>query len=235
MRSAHADRSNGLDQGGHLHLRFVQSGDRRGPRRRQDGRRGRGISDSLTPSRLEEALLLVGVIRISERSDSVGEGRARQRSAAAPQLSRTLNRRGSRLAFLRRWEPHRLAPDEDILLARLDLVSADEELPETPASHEDVYRAVVRASTAVNRHIRFGCFANVCVGRMLRPRARSVGRAILVAGCLLPPECRRGRSLGRAGEPASVSPKAAGCWPRFALAPATGFGARASHSFTNRR
>lgn len=60
------------------------------------------------------------------------------------------------VAFLRRWEPHRLVPDRDVLLAHFNLASAGGELPETPTNHEDVYRAAVRAWTAVNKRIRLG-------------------------------------------------------------------------------
>jgi 5-methylcytosine-specific restriction protein B len=60
------------------------------------------------------------------------------------------------VAFMRRWEPYRLAPDATVLMAHLGLASATGDLPDTPATQEDVYRAAVRAWDAVNRRIRLG-------------------------------------------------------------------------------
>jgi 5-methylcytosine-specific restriction protein B len=60
------------------------------------------------------------------------------------------------VAFLRRWEPYRLAPDPAVLMAHLGLTTADGELPDPPTSAEDVYRAAVRAWEAINRRIRLG-------------------------------------------------------------------------------
>jgi 5-methylcytosine-specific restriction enzyme B len=60
------------------------------------------------------------------------------------------------VAFMRRWEPYRLSPDVNILAAHLGVRSTNGDLPETPATVEEVYRAAVRAWVAVNRRIRLG-------------------------------------------------------------------------------
>jgi 5-methylcytosine-specific restriction enzyme B len=60
------------------------------------------------------------------------------------------------VAFMRRWEPYRLDPESEVLAAHLGVASSSDELPDAPATHEDVYRAAMRAWEAVNRRIRLG-------------------------------------------------------------------------------
>src|SRR5262249_31066271 len=89
---------------------------------------------------------------------------------------------GLDVAFIRRWEPYRLEADREILLDSLGLASVDGELPETPASPEDVYRAAVRAWEAVNRRIRLGRGAEFEIGHGVfmrgTPPTTSVAEAI---------------------------------------------------------
>jgi 5-methylcytosine-specific restriction protein B len=60
------------------------------------------------------------------------------------------------VAFMRRWEPHRLAPEPDVLMDHFVLATIAGELPDTSPSAEDVYRAATRAWEAVNHRIRLG-------------------------------------------------------------------------------
>jgi 5-methylcytosine-specific restriction protein B len=60
------------------------------------------------------------------------------------------------VAFMRRWEPYRLRPEVTVLTAHLGLSGADGELPASPASAADAYRAAVLAWEAVNGRIRLG-------------------------------------------------------------------------------
>lgn len=86
------------------------------------------------------------------------------------------------VAFMRRWEPYTLEPDEQILLQHFDLAAASGELPEHAASAEDVYRATVRAWKAVNRRIRLGRGAEYEIGHGIfmstTPSTASIGDSL---------------------------------------------------------
>jgi len=75
------------------------------------------------------------------------------------------------VAFMRRWEPYRLHPDAALLMTHLGLSSTNGDLPDTPATADDVYRAAVRAWEAVNRRIRLGRGAEFALGHgvLFRP------------------------------------------------------------------
>jgi 5-methylcytosine-specific restriction enzyme B len=61
------------------------------------------------------------------------------------------------VAFLRRFEPYRLNPDEVVLRAHFDLGDGDaRSLPAAPATFKDVFEASVRAWGAVNERIAVG-------------------------------------------------------------------------------
>ena len=67
-------------------------------------------------------------------------------------------------AFLRRFAPIELFPDEQVLLDHLDLSSATGELPEAPAAPADVYRALVQAWKQVNRKLLIGASPDFQLG-----------------------------------------------------------------------
>lgn len=60
------------------------------------------------------------------------------------------------VAFLRRFEPYRLAPDEVVLRQYFDLPDGDLALPATPGSATDVYAAALLAWRQVNARISLG-------------------------------------------------------------------------------
>lgn len=60
------------------------------------------------------------------------------------------------VAFLRRWVPYRLNPDEAVLRKELKLQTAAKDLPPVPTAAEDVYEAAVSAWKAVNARISLG-------------------------------------------------------------------------------
>jgi len=67
-------------------------------------------------------------------------------------------------AFLRRFEPVDLFPDEGILLEHFGLSAVDGDLPDTADNPEAVYRAAVRAWRNVNRKLRIGADADHQLG-----------------------------------------------------------------------
>lgn len=61
------------------------------------------------------------------------------------------------VAFLRRWEPFRLDPEEGVLREYYGIPdNSQKELPEHPNSVEDVWEASVRAWMAINKRISLG-------------------------------------------------------------------------------
>lgn len=69
------------------------------------------------------------------------------------------------VAFLRRWEPLRLEPDEATLRAYCDLPAKTAgDLPPVPSGVEDVLEASVRAWTEINNQIALGRGPEFCIG-----------------------------------------------------------------------
>lgn len=60
------------------------------------------------------------------------------------------------VAFLRRWEPLRLAPDSKVLEAYFGVIDKADPLPDTPTEPKHLYQAACRAFTALNRQITLG-------------------------------------------------------------------------------
>ena len=60
------------------------------------------------------------------------------------------------VAFLRRWEAMRLDPSWEVLAEHLGVTMAAAELPASPTTSEEVYRAAIRAWSAVNKRIAAG-------------------------------------------------------------------------------
>lgn len=67
-------------------------------------------------------------------------------------------------AFLRRFTPIELPPDEAVLLEHFGLSTAEGELPETAVSPAAIYSAAVRAWRQVNRKLRVGASADFQIG-----------------------------------------------------------------------
>jgi 5-methylcytosine-specific restriction protein B len=67
-------------------------------------------------------------------------------------------------AFLRRFVPIELGPDESVLTEHFGLADLDGELPDAPASADDVYRAAVRAWRNVNRKLAIGASPDFRIG-----------------------------------------------------------------------
>lgn len=60
------------------------------------------------------------------------------------------------VAFLRRWEPFRLEPNNDVLRSHYGLSSQEYDLPETPTSNDDYLEASVKAWSEINKQIALG-------------------------------------------------------------------------------
>jgi 5-methylcytosine-specific restriction protein B len=86
------------------------------------------------------------------------------------------------VAFMRRWEPYTLEPDEQVLIDHFGIASAEGDLPEEASGPDDVYRATVRAWRAANRRIRLGRGAEYEIGHgifmSMTPSTTSVGDAL---------------------------------------------------------
>ncbi len=67
-------------------------------------------------------------------------------------------------AFLRRFIPFELGPDEQVLLDHFDLRGLAGDLPETPSSPADLYRAAVRAWKQVNAKLSVGASPDFQLG-----------------------------------------------------------------------
>ena len=67
-------------------------------------------------------------------------------------------------AFLRRFVPIALEPDESVLTEHFRLTGLDGELPGAATSPEDVYRAAVRAWRNVNRKLAIGASPDFQIG-----------------------------------------------------------------------
>lgn len=86
------------------------------------------------------------------------------------------------VAFLRRFEPYRLEPDESVLVRRFSIPSLDAALPAVAASASDVFTAAVGAWRAVNRRISLGRGPEFQLGQGVFPLSRPVPED--VAGAL---------------------------------------------------
>jgi 5-methylcytosine-specific restriction protein B len=67
-------------------------------------------------------------------------------------------------AFLRRFTPIELLPNEQVLIQHFGLDSLDGELPETATDAKDLYRAAVRAWRNVNRKLSVGASPDFQIG-----------------------------------------------------------------------
>lgn len=67
-------------------------------------------------------------------------------------------------AFLRRFAPIELMPEENVLVQHFGLSSAEGDLPETADSPEDAFRAGVLAWRQVNRKLRIGASPDFQIG-----------------------------------------------------------------------
>jgi 5-methylcytosine-specific restriction protein B len=93
------------------------------------------------------------------------------------------------VAVLRRFTPIELGPDPEVLSEYFGLDSLDGDLPETPASAEDVYLAAIRAWEAVNHRLSVG-----------RSPDHQIGHGVLMsAGAELPDTADEALSYVRTG------------------------------------
>ena len=60
------------------------------------------------------------------------------------------------VAFLRRWTPFALAPDEAVLRSYFGLSAQAKEIPESPSNAKEVYEATVQAWAKINARISLG-------------------------------------------------------------------------------
>jgi 5-methylcytosine-specific restriction protein B len=73
------------------------------------------------------------------------------------------------VAFLRRWEPLRLDPDETVLRAHYGLESGALTLPDRPSTAHDVYAAAISAWVKVNERISLGRGPEFQIGHGIFP------------------------------------------------------------------
>lgn len=67
-------------------------------------------------------------------------------------------------AFLRRFVPIELLPDESVLLSHFGISDITKDLPDAPAAPDDIYRAVVRAWRKVNQRLSIGASPDFQLG-----------------------------------------------------------------------
>lgn len=83
------------------------------------------------------------------------------------------------VAFLRRWEPLTLDPDEKMLRDWLGISAKQEELPDAPTGPKHIFEASVRAWVKVNRRISLGRGPEYQIGHGILMNLRSPGAATM--------------------------------------------------------